>query len=303
MLLEIKDVAFSYGGVSRSNTARSATAKSASAKYEVKQDAASKSSAAKQDAASKSRVLDGVSFAADAGQLVALMGPNGVGKSTLFKCILNFLDTYSGEVLIDGTSTRNMSRSALAKNIAYIPQATRQVFDFTCLELALMGTTATLSALSTPGREQEEEAFRVMEDLGIAHLANRPSGEVSGGEYQLVLLARALLQRARILLMDEPTANLDYGNQHLVMRRIARLVDSGYLVITSTHDPNQVLLYAHQAVVLKRGRVMLQGSPDGVLTPENLSELYGVSISVLSAESARGDLNICYPDFKECNHD
>ena len=318
MLLEINDLKFSYGGAGKKVRSNSAKKSRVASKQSACESAKNSQANVCSDSAKKSRetdtrhattkpnratnVLDGVSFSADAGELVALMGPNGVGKSTLFKCVLNFIEGYTGDVLIDGTSTKKMSRAELAKNIAYIPQATRQVFDFTCLELALMGTTATLSAFSNPGRAEEEEAYATMEDLGIAHLANRPSGEISGGEYQLVLLARALLQKAKILLMDEPTANLDYGNQHLVMRRIARLVDAGYLVITSTHDPNQVLLYAHKAVVLQGGHVFLEGAPAEVLTPANLSELYGISINTCELDSARGGIDICYPDFKDCEH-
>lgn len=159
-----------------------------------------------------------------------------------------------------------------------------------------MGVTHTLKAFQSPDESQKKHALEILDQLGIAHLAYEGCGSISGGERQLVLLARALIQDARILLMDEPTANLDYGNQYKVMQRISALAAQGYTVIFSTHDPNQALLHSNRIFVMKKGRSIINGSPHEVLTEENLSELYGIDISLQNVNlSSRGKTLVCMP--------
>ena len=159
-------------------------------------------------------VLQNVSFSARGGEVIALLGPNGVGKSTLFRCLLGFLKPQRGEVRIDGKALSDFSRRALAREIAYIPQSYSPTFNYTVRESVLMGVTAKLGALEGPTAAQQALVMRTLSQLGIAHLAERGSRKISGGERQLMLIARALVQNARVLIMDEPTANLDYGNSY-----------------------------------------------------------------------------------------
>ena len=243
-------------------------------------------------------VLTDVTFNANDGDFIAVMGPNGVGKSTLFKCILGFLSAYAGTISVDGENTRNMSRRTLAQKIAYIPQSTSQVFDFTVLELVLMGVTPGLKVTQNPSKSDVENCMRVLEELGIENLAECGCGEVSGGELQLVMLARALVQNAKVLILDEPTANLDFGNSFRVMRKIAGLSSAGYTILTSTHDPNQVFLHANRALVMANGQVCVDGTPSDVLTEEVLSKLYSVKVALRDVQVSESVQQVCVPHSK-----
>lgn len=237
-------------------------------------------------------VLDDISFSVRPGELVAILGSNGVGKSTLFRCMLGLLSGYSGSVSLGELEIRSLSRAQIARAIAYIPQAASPAFDFTALDVALMGSTSHLTGLSSPKAQHVALAKEMLEEMGVAHLANRGYSHLSGGERQLVLLARALVQQAKILVMDEPTANLDYGNQQRVMAKVRGLTDQGYTVILSSHDPNQTLLYASRVLALRQGKVYVDGSPSEVLTGEVLSSLYGVPVERRCLEDG---LHICVP--------
>ena len=168
-------------------------------------------------------VLKSVSFCADRGERIAVLGPNGVGKSTLFRCLLGFLEPKRGSVKIAGRDVRDYSRRALAAELAYIPQSYSPAFDHTVLDSVLMGLGAQLGPFDSPSREQTNAALRILDELGIGALASRGCMRISGGERQLMLLGRALIQNAHTLIMDEPTASLDYGNSFRVMQRIEAL--------------------------------------------------------------------------------
>ena len=238
-------------------------------------------------------VLRGVSFSAEPGELIALLGPNGAGKSTLMRCLLGLTKDYRGAVYIAGEDIRTMSRTALAGKVAYIPQSAPTVFNYTVLDTVLMGVTGRIGLLGAPDAACEAKAMETLESLGVGHLAKRGCGELSGGERQLVLLARALVQDARVLIMDEPTANLDYGNQNRVMQRVLQLVKEGYTVLFSTHDPNQALLYASRALTLWEGRMLTDAAPEQALTENVLETIYGISVRrcLLPDE----DMSICVP--------
>jgi iron complex transport system ATP-binding protein len=225
-------------------------------------------------------VLSDISFRASAGDCIAVLGPNGVGKSTLFRCILGFLKTQSGRILLGGKCIDDLSRTEKAREIAYIPQFASPVFNYTVLDTVLMGVTNRLPAFSGPGKEHRDRAMEILDELKIAHLCDRGCGKISGGELQLTLLARALIQDAKILVMDEPTANLDYGNRFRLMDRIAELGNRGYIVIFSTHEPNQAFHYANNVIALKNGSILTQGEPRKALTGEMLSALYEIGVYV-----------------------
>lgn len=240
-------------------------------------------------------VLKSVSFCADRGERIAVLGPNGVGKSTLFRCLLGFLKPKRGSVKIAGRDVRDYSRRALAAELAYIPQSYSPAFDHTVLDSVLMGLGAQLGPFDRPSREQTNAAQRILDELGIGALASRGCTRISGGERQLMLLGRALIQNAHTLIMDEPTASLDYGNSFRVMRRIEALSAGGYSVIFSTHEPNQAFRYATKVLALKDGRVLAFGLPGQVLTPELLQTLYGVPVAVTQVQAGSRVFSVCTP--------
>ena len=203
-------------------------------------------------------VLKGVSFTADKGEFLSVLGPNGAGKSTLFRCLLGGIDGYSGAIELDGREVRGLSRREMAARIAYIPQIHRPTFGYSVLDTALMGLTRELSPFRSPTAEQEKRAMEALEQMGVARLDARNFATLSGGEQQLVLIARALCQRSDILLMDEPTSSLDYGNQLRVLRRVAELAARGYTVILSTHDPQHALRFSQRVLALRDGGMKLK---------------------------------------------
>lgn len=238
-------------------------------------------------------VLKDISFTADYGEFISVLGPNGVGKSTLFRCMLGLLTSSNGQTFIDNIPINEMSPSKLARYIAYIPQSHNPVFNFSVLDMVLMGTTAQTGTFSAPGKEQLKRAEAALERLGILHLKERGYANISGGERQLILIARAIAQQAKILVMDEPSANLDYGNRIRVMNTVKSLTSDGYAVIQSTHDPDQAFLYSDKILALFDGRVLAWGSPQETVCDSLISTLYGVDVEVCSMRDDR--IRVCIP--------
>ena len=239
------------------------------------------------------QVLKGVSYEAELGQFISVLGPNGVGKSTLFRCMLGLLEPTGGSVTIDGQSIADMTAAELSRHVAYIPQSHNPVFNFSVFDMVLMGTTAQLSRFASPGKQQEHLAEAALERMGIAHLRNRGCGNISGGERQLVLIARAIAQQAKILVMDEPSANLDFGNKLRVMKTVKSLTDDGYTVIQSTHDPDQAYLYSDKILALYGGKVLAWGTPQETISNSLISTLYGVDVEVCSMRD--DGIRVCVP--------
>ena len=238
-------------------------------------------------------VLQDISFSVGEGELLSILGPNGVGKSTLFRCILGLLSGYTGEVLVDGINARSFSVREAAKHIAYIPQSSHPMFNYSVFDIVLMGRTSGLGSFRSPGKADREKCLRALEKIGISHLAGRCFHRLSGGEQQLVLIARALAQDAPILMLDEPTANLDYGNQLRVLEQVRKLAAEGYTVIQTTHNPEQSYLFSDRILAIQNGRVLTQGTPAQVLTAENMEELYQVEVEVVRLYEDRA--RICVP--------
>ena len=232
----------------------------------------------------KRRVLDGVSFELNDGEMLCLLGPNGVGKSTLFNCILGLLTPESGEILIHGEPISDIGVRELARRIAFVPQSHAPTFNYSVFDMVLMGTTSRVGGISSPGSEHIALAEDALERVGIAHLRTRGYMQISGGERQLTLIARALAQQASVIIMDEPTANLDYGNQLRVLMRIKELSREGITVIQSTHNPEHAFLFADRIIALIDGRVAADGKPSEAVTEDLIHALYGVRVRLTHDE-------------------
>ena len=238
-------------------------------------------------------VLKGVSFGVESSGFVSLLGPNGAGKSTLFRCMLGLLEPASGSVHICGRNIQTMPAAELSHRVAYIPQSHHPVFNFSVFDMVLMGTTSQLSPFATPGKQQRQLAEAAMERVGIAHLRDRGCSNISGGERQLALIARGIAQQAKILVMDEPSASLDYGNKLRVMEMVKDLTRDGYTVIQSTHDPDQAYLYSDQILALYDGKILANGTPRDTISSDLICALYGVDVEVCSMR--QDDVRVCFP--------
>ena len=238
-------------------------------------------------------VLHDISFFVDKGEFLSILGPNGVGKSTLFRCILGLLSGYTGDVLVNGINARTFSSREAAKHIAYIPQSSHPVFNYSVFDIVLMGRTSGLSTFRSPGKKDVEKCQWALEKIGISHLADRCFHRLSGGEQQLVLIARALVQDAPCLMLDEPTANLDFGNQLLVLEQARSLAREGYTVIQTTHHPEQSFMFSDRILAIQKGRVLKTGTPAEVLTEDTIRALYGVDVEVVSLY--QDNARICIP--------
>ena len=239
------------------------------------------------------QVLDDLTFDIPDGCLVNVLGPNGVGKSTLFRCILGLNQHFTGRVLVNGKDIRSLSIKERAREISYIPQSHAPVYDYEVLDVVLMATGSDLKMLSNPGCSQRRRAYEALERIGIEDFAHRMYTHISGGEQQLVLIARALAQNARTIVMDEPTSALDYGNTMRVLSCVRQLAREGLSIVQSTHNPDHAFLYADKTLVLKEGRIDAFGSPKDVITSELISGLYSIDVEV---NSLYGDkVRVCVP--------
>ena len=228
-----------------------------------------------------------IDVAVHAGEVVCLLGPNGSGKTTLFKTLLRLLGRLAGSVSIAGEPIESLPRPLLARRLAYVPQAHISVFPFQVLDMVLMGRTAHLGMFSSPGEADRERAREALALLGIGHLADREYTRISGGQRQLALIARALAQDAPTIVMDEPTASLDFGNQALVLREVRRLAERGLGIVLSTHDPDHAFAIGNRVLVLHDGRVVADGAPRDVLTRQRLEEVYGVPVAIETLADGR----------------
>ncbi|MBX6423117.1 ABC transporter ATP-binding protein [Thermosulfurimonas sp. F29] len=229
------------------------------------------------------RILNAVNLKLRRGEFVILLGPNGAGKTTLLRCILGLCSPIEGEIVVCGHPLRRLASKERARLLAYVPQSYQPVFPYTVLDFVLLGRTPHLGFLSHPGKRDEIKARKVLRELGLEPLLHRYLTNLSGGERQLVLFARALLQEAPILLLDEPIANLDLKHQLRVLSSVHRLVrEKGLTVLATLHDPNLAFGFADRVVLLKKGRVLAEMNPrTHPGAKELLEELYEIPLEIL----------------------
>lgn len=235
------------------------------------------------------RALDGVSFEQRRGEILCVMGPNGSGKSTLIDCVMGVRSPERGTLILDGKPVQDYKRQTLAQHAAFVPQNHSVTFPYTVREAVMMGRTAYLSAFGSPGAKDESIAEDAMRRVGISELADRPYGSISGGELRLVLLARALCQQTPLVLMDEPTAHLDYRNELKFLELVSELSKTdGVSVLLATHAPNQAFFLESRgcdvsALFLREGVAAAKGRPGEIITERRLSEVYGVRAKILES--------------------
>jgi iron complex transport system ATP-binding protein len=226
-------------------------------------------------------VLQTVDLTVEPGEVLAIVGPNGVGKSTLVKVASGVIDPLGGQVRIAGKALKQLSAAERARLVSVVPQATNLPPAFGAQEVVLMGRTPYLGWLGSEGDDDKQAAQRAMQQTGTLELGHRPVGELSGGEQQRVLIARALAQAAPVMLLDEPTAHLDLRHQDQVLSLIRQLaVESGLAVLLALHDLNLVSRFADRVALLSHGRIRKLGIPEEVLRPDVLAEAYGIQIHV-----------------------
>lgn len=241
-------------------------------------------------------LTDPVSFSLQGREVCCILGPNGVGKTTLFKTILGLISPLEGSILLDGEDFLRFSRRRISRLIAYVPQVHVPPFPYTVEDVVLLGRVASTGYFKQPGEEDHAVAEEAMKEMGILKLRDRSYTDISGGERQLVLLARALAQEPRILMLDEPTAGLDYRNQVRVLERICSLRDQGYAVIMTTHDPDHAFRCEGTALLLRRDQPPLFGLAGEVLTERNLEATYGIDVKIVEYYSEHGTLQkVCSP--------
>ncbi|QGM98135.1 ABC transporter ATP-binding protein [Methylocystis parvus] len=224
------------------------------------------------------RILDGVGLSISQGETVALLGPNGAGKSTLFRILLGLMKPDGGCIALNESDIANLGRRELARQIAYVPQGHVTPFPYLVADVILLGRLPHNGIFVEPNAKDRRVAHDVAAQLGLTPLLSRPYTEISGGERQLVLLARAIAQEAQFLVLDEPLTGLDFGFQIRVLRLLRHLADDGRGILFSTHHPEHALQIANRAAVLKDARVIADAPARSVITTEMIEKLYGVTL-------------------------
>lgn len=212
------------------------------------------------------------------GEVLVLLGPNGAGKTTLFRTLLGLIPALAGTVRLSGHDVASLSRTRIARGAALVPQALHAPFAFTARDVVLMARTARLKAFARPSIADRDAAQAALDRLGIGHLAMRPVTELSGGQRQMVLIARALAQETPLMVLDEPAASLDWGNRHRLMDRLERLATDGLGLILSTHEPDHAARLASRVLTIDAQGTSWTGSPAEAVEPERLALLYGIAI-------------------------
>lgn len=243
----------------------------------------------------KPETLKGVTFSLEEGDIMCLLGSNGTGKTTLLRCLLGFARPSAGTIDFNGIDLLKEKPRKRAQLMAYVPQSTQIAFPYTAFEVVLMGRISHLSAGASHSMHDKRAAMNAMERLKITHLAECRYQEMSGGERQMVLVARALAQNAKLLVMDEPTANLDYHNQVKILSAIKYLASQGLGILMTSHYPDHAFLACTKVALMKNGVIESCGKPEEIVTSENLTALYDTPVHVGKTSIGSLSIKTCIP--------
>ena len=231
-------------------------------------------------------LFENLSFAVEDGEILAILGPNGVGKTTLLKCMTAMLKWRKGHTYLDDKPLNTMKPAEIWKQIGYVPQSRGGVFSYTVLEMVLMGRAPYLGSFSTPGKKDIQIAKEMLATVGITHLMDKSYSEISGGEMQLVLIARALASEPKILILDEPESHLDFKNQLLILNILESISkERGLSCIINTHYPGHALRIADKTLMLGKEGKHIFGKTEEIITEENLKKFFGVDVRMLSFDN------------------
>lgn len=236
-------------------------------------------------------IFSNLSFWYQSPNILCILGANGTGKSTLLKCIIEENEINSGEILIDGKPVGSYNSMELARKIAYIPQTHVPSFPFPVIDVVVMGRTSRMGYLSNPGKAELEIAMESLKYLRIEHLAHKPYTDISGGERQLVMIASALTQEPELMILDEPTAHLDFGNQYRFVELVEKLKERHIGVLMTTHFPDHALQLNCTTAILDGGAITAVGPASEVINEKNMSHLYDIEVNVKQI----GSRTICIP--------
>lgn len=239
-------------------------------------------------------IFEQIGFELGTGEVFCILGPNGSGKTTLLDCILGWLKPLSGQIILGGLDTGQMTARQIAQNVAYVPQSHEKTFPYLVRDIVIMGRASHLNTFSLPSKEDKEIAVRALEMVGIAHLQDRPYTQLSGGEGQLVMVARALAQNTPLIIMDEPTAHLDYHHELMILETIVKLIkETGLSILMATHIPNHCFYFenqgiACQAAMLRNKHFETVGKASEVLSEPGLGKLYHIKASIIDCMTDNG---------------
>ena len=232
----------------------------------------------------KENIFENINFSVQKGDVFCILGPNGTGKTTLIKCINGLMKLSSGEILFNNKNIYSMNKTEIAKNIGYIPQIHNSTFPFSVMDVVLMGRSPHLEMFASPGENDIKIAEESLKTLNITHMRDVPYTEISGGEQQLVFLARILTQKPSILLLDEPTSHLDFGNQMRTLNIIEKLAKSGLSIVMSSHFPDQAFISANKVALMKGKNFIDIGAPEEVINEENMEKIYDIQVKIVDIE-------------------
>lgn len=240
----------------------------------------------------REKIFQDINLSVGKGEVLCILGPNGTGKTTLIKCLNCLLRLNSGNIFLSGEDIYSFNKTDLARQIGYIPQGHSPVFPFTVLDVVLMGRAPHLDSMSSPSKKDYLIAQECLEKLNMAHMSDKPYTELSGGEKQLIFFARVLAQKPDILLLDEPTSHLDFGNQMRTLNLINKMAESGFTVVMSSHFPDHAFISADKVAIMKDCHIIDYGTPNEVITEKNLEKAYNIGVKIMDLEEER---KICIP--------
>ena len=241
------------------------------------------------------KIFENINFSVNSGEILAILGPNGAGKTTMLRCITGMLKWKGGQSLLDGENIAGMPAKKLWSQMAYVPQAKAVSSSYTAFEMVLLGRSSHMNAFSAPKKADIEKAEEVMELLGISHLAEKKCSAISGGELQMVLIARALAAEPQVLILDEPESNLDFKNQLVVLDAMSQLAHQGMTCVFNTHYPAHALQRANKALILSKGGDYIFGDTAVVVNEENIQKAFGVHAVIGEIETKENILKDVVP--------